>query len=99
MICLQTGKDRDDPKRLRYTTDEIYFKTPEEMAKAFVGHEEALKLTAEVADKCNLEIDFNRTYLPKFEIPENDESKTLDEYLKKLVYAGARQRFVGNPGR
>lgn len=93
LICLQTGKDRDDPKRLRYTTDEIYFKTQEEMTKAFPEYPDALKRTVEVAEKCNLEMDFGRTFLPKFDIPPNEDVTTLDDYLKKLAYAGGRKRF------
>lgn len=93
LICIQTGKDRDDPKRLRYSTDEIYFKSPEEMFRTFPDHHDALRLTVEVADKCNLEIPFDRTYLPVYEVPEEEGVETLDEYLEKLAYEGARSRF------
>jgi len=94
LICLQTGKDRDDPKRLRYTTNEIYFKSQSEMEAAFPEYNDALKRTVEVADKCNVEIDFSTTYLPKYEIPkEESEINTLDDYLVKLCYEGAKNRF------
>ncbi len=93
LICLQTGKDRDDPKRLKYTTDQIYFKNQAEMAAAFPDYADALARTAEVAEKCNLEIDFNVTHLPVYEIPSEDDSRDLDEYLEKITYQGARQRF------
>lgn len=93
LICLQTGKDRDDPKRLRYTTDQIYFKNRQEMEQTFPGFEEALDLTAEVAEKCGLVIDFEQIHLPKFNVPETESSRTLDDYLEKLVYEGARKRF------
>ncbi len=93
LICLQTGKDRDDPKRLRYSTDEIYFKSRDEMAAIFPDYEDALKRTAEIAEKCNVEIDFKQTYLPKFEIPAEEHVETLDDYLEKLTYEGAQNRF------
>ncbi|NIR49814.1 DNA polymerase III subunit alpha [candidate division KSB1 bacterium] len=93
LICLQTGKDRDDPKRLRYTTDQIYFKTQQEMAETFAGFSEALSNTADVANKCNLDLDFGTTYLPRFEIPENETVETLEAYLEKLAFEGARTRF------
>jgi len=93
LICLQTGKNRDDPKRLRYTTDEIYFKTQSEMENTFSGFEEALNTTADIADKCDLVIDFKTLYLPKYEIPEEEPCDVLDDYLEKLVYEGARKRF------
>ncbi|MCH8874902.1 DNA polymerase III subunit alpha, partial [candidate division KSB1 bacterium] len=93
LICLQTGKDRDDPKRLRYTTDQIYFKSQAEMAESFSEFQSALDITSEIAEKCNLELDFDTTYLPKFEIPENEGVDSLADYLKKLTYEGAKNRF------
>ncbi|MFQ5602035.1 MAG: DNA polymerase III subunit alpha [bacterium] len=93
LICLQTGKDRDDPKRLRYTTDQIYFKTQEEMAQTFAQYSEAISITADIADKCNLEFDFKVTHLPKFEIPADAEQTTLEDYLEYLTFQGARERF------
>jgi len=93
LICLQTGKDRDDPTRLRYTTDEIYFKSAEEMQTAFIQNEEALKLTAEVAAKCDLKLDFKKVYLPSYRIPQQDSNKTLDEYLEQLAWEGVKQRY------
>ncbi len=94
LICLQTGKDRDDPKRLRYSTNEIYFKTQAEMEATFPGLDDALKQTIEVAGKCNVDIDFGKTYLPKYDIPKEETTvHTLDDYLKKLCYEGAQKRF------
>lgn len=93
LICLQTGKDRDDPNRLRYTTDEIYFKSPEEMKATFPHHEEALSITEEIAKKCDLKLDFDKVHLPSFALPEDHKQKTLDEYLEMLAYEGLRQRY------
>jgi len=93
LICLQTGKDRDDPKRLRYSTDQIYFKSEVEMREAFPEYLDALDRTTEVAAKCNLELDCDVTHLPKYEIPATEKAETLDEYLRKLSYEGARKRF------
>lgn len=93
LICIQTGKDRDDPKRLRYGTDEIYFKNQSDMADTFPELSEALNMTAEIANKCNLNLDFDKTYLPKYEIPAHESATTLDAYLEKLAFAGAEDRF------
>jgi len=93
LICLQTGKDMNDPKRLKYTTDEIYFKTQAEMAATFPGFEDALNITAEIADKCGLLLDFDTTHLPVYEIPAEEDAESLDDYLEKLSYEGARKRF------
>lgn len=94
LICLQTGKDRDDPKRLRYGTDEIYFKTPDEMSEIFSEYPEALSMTSEIAEKCQLDLDFKTTYLPKFQIPSGESASSLEEYLETLSFAGAKQRFT-----
>ncbi len=93
LICIQTGKDRNDPNRLRYNTDQIYFKTEQEMQKAFAEFPEALRITEEIASKCHLLLNFDEKHLPKFHIPAEERVQTLDEYLEKIVYEGARQRF------
>jgi DNA polymerase-3 subunit alpha len=93
LLCLQTGKDRDDPTRLRYTTDEIYFKSREEMQAAFPDHPEALQLSAEIAAKCDVKLDFKTIYLPKFKIPEQHSEKTRDDYLELLAFEGVKKRY------
>ncbi|MFQ5629930.1 MAG: DNA polymerase III subunit alpha, partial [bacterium] len=93
LICLQTGKDRDDPNRLRYTTDEIYFKSEQEMAQLFPDHPGIVKLTKEVAEKCNVEIDFKTIHLPHFELPDEDKNLNLDEYLEKLTKTELLHRY------
>ncbi|MFQ5824040.1 MAG: DNA polymerase III subunit alpha [bacterium] len=93
LICIQTGKDRDDPNRLRYATDQIYFKTQEEMVKVFSEYSEAIATTSEITDKCNVVLNFDTTYLPKFYIPQYETVHTLEEYLEKLSFEGAKSRF------
>ncbi len=93
LICLQTGKDRDDPKRLRYSTDEIYFKTEEEMLQAFPECPDALYQTREIADKCDLKLEFGKPLLPKFQIPEEDKALDLNQYLEKLTRELCAQRY------
>ncbi|MDZ7290430.1 MAG: DNA polymerase III subunit alpha [candidate division KSB1 bacterium] len=93
LLCLQTGKDRDDPNRLRYTTDEIYFKSVEEMQASFPENPEALNLSVEIADKCNLELDFKSIHLPTFKIPEPHSNRSLDEYLEQLAFEGVKKRY------
>ncbi len=94
LICLQTGKDRDDPNRLRYTTDEIYFKSQAEMYDMFKGYEEALAITGDIANKCELKLDFSKVYLPTFELPAEHQGESLDDYLAVLAHAGLRQRYA-----
>lgn len=93
MLCLQTGKDRDDPQRLRYSTDQIYFKNSEEMAELFPDHPEVLSNTMEVADKCNLLLEFGKLHLPQFTLPADSSSHSLNDYLEKLAIAGLKKRY------
>jgi DNA polymerase III subunit alpha len=93
LLCLQTGKDYHDPNRMRYTTHELYFKTYKEMHELFADTPEVLSNTLEVAEKCNLDIDFDTYHLPHFEIPSDDESEDLNEYLTKLCWQGLRERY------
>lgn len=78
---------------LRYGTDQIYFKTQKEMISLFKDFPEAIASTIEISEKCNLELDLTRHYMPHFNIPEGDSSKTLDEYLEKLVFEGLKKRI------
>ena len=79
LLCIQTGKTITDPKRFRFSTDELYFKSPEEMARQFSYCPEALANTLEVADRCNLELTFGEHHFPIFPVPENESLETLFE--------------------
>lgn len=90
LITLNTGKDYDDPNRMKYTGQE-YFKSPQEMADLFPDNPEALEATQEIADKVE-EYDINsKPIMPIFEIP--DEFENDEAYLKHLTYEGAKMRW------
>ncbi|MEA1896095.1 MAG: DNA polymerase III subunit alpha [Bacteroidota bacterium] len=90
LICLNTGKDLDDPTRLKYTKQE-FFKTQEEMQELFSDIPEALENTADIADKVE-NYDMNHAPLmPDFPLP--DEFTNPDEYLRHLSYKGAEKRY------
>jgi len=90
LICLNTGKDLDDPTRIRYTRQE-WFKTQEEMQDVFSDRPEVLNQTIEVADKVEqYELDSNPV-MPYFPLPEDFDNE--DEYLKHITYEGARKRY------
>lgn len=93
LLCLQTGKDRDDPNRMRYNTDQLYLKSPEEMYTLFKDQPEAVERTLEVADKINLEIDLNQRYLPEFPLPNSHKDQTPDQYLEELAQNGLKKKF------
>jgi DNA polymerase-3 subunit alpha len=96
LLCLQTGGDRDSQDRLRYSTDQIYFKSAEEMAGLFADLPEAIENTVAIAEKCNVLLDLKSKHLPRFALPAGERAATLDAYLEKLVWEGVR-RCYGAP--
>jgi len=95
VLCIQTGTRLDDPKRMKIETDEIYFKSPEEMWAIFGELEEALLNTIEIANRVNLtlELDPTNIHLPHFDIPEPYSSGF--EMLSDLAFKGLKERFKG----
>jgi DNA polymerase-3 subunit alpha len=91
LLCLQTGSDLDDPRRFRFTTNELFFKTPDEMRALFPNDAEALANTVAIADRCDVQLREGALHLPRFPLPEGFESN--DDYLKHLAYQGAARRY------
>ena len=87
------GNTEIDIENLRYRTPEFYFKTQAEMIDLFKDYPEAIETTKEIADKCNLEIELGKLYMPDFPIPETSNAKTLDEYLTELVWEGIKRKY------
>ncbi|MDW8106788.1 MAG: DNA polymerase III subunit alpha [Armatimonadota bacterium] len=83
LLCVQTGSTLSDPKRLRFGTSEFYVKSAQEMALVFRDYPEALAHTLEVADRCNLKLEFGRVQLP---VPDVPEGKTAMQHLRDLCY-------------
>lgn len=81
LLCIQTNKLVNDPTRLRFGSDEFYFRSPDEMYRVFSHAPEALKNTVAVAERCNVDIEFGKTNLPVFKCPEGYTEST---YLRKL---------------
>ena len=92
-ICLGTGKDRNDPNRLRYATPEFYFKSQDEMHKLFKDVPGAIENTRKIAESIDFEINTGEYHLPNFPIPENESNKDPDDYLRKLVVDGAKSLY------
>lgn len=90
LMCIQMGKTVDDEDRMKMDCDQLYLKSEEEMTELFSYIPEALENTQKIADRCNVEIEFGKFHLPKFEIPNG---LTAYEYLKQLVYRGMRERY------
>ena len=90
LICIQTGKTVDEKNRLCYP-DGLYMKSPEEMQALFADLPDALERTLEIADKCNVELEFGKTYMPDFPIPAGYASS--DDYLTQLAQEGLERRY------
>ena len=93
LLCLQTGKKLADEDRMRYEGGQYYVKSPEEMAELFPYALQALENTQKIAERCNVEIEFGVTKLPRFDVPDG---YTSWEYLNKLCFEGLEWRY-GNP--
>ncbi|MBU4489246.1 MAG: DNA polymerase III subunit alpha [Actinobacteria bacterium] len=90
LLCIQTGKLLAEPSRMRFSTEEFYLKSPEQMAGLFPDFPEALANTVEIASRCNVEIPLDTVYLPRYEPPEGYD---LDSFLDHLAAEGIRERF------
>lgn len=93
LLCIQTGKKLSDENRMRYVGGQYYIKSEEEMRALFPYALEALENTQKIADRCNVEIEFGVTKLPKYDVPEG---YTSWEFLNKLCCEGLQERY-GNP--
>ena len=88
LLCIQTGKTVNDSERLKFRTDQLYFKPPEEMFEFFSDYPKALENTVRIADRCEVEFDFKTYHFPKFEAP--DEQSEAD-YFEQRVREGFNQ--------
>ncbi len=90
LLCIQTQTTLSDPNRMKFQTDEFYFKTPQEMKQRFSYCPESISNTIAITEKCNLELDFSQIHLPHFEVP-NGQSK--QEFLLDLCKEGLKKRY------
>ena len=93
LLCIQTGKKLSDTDRLRYTGGQFYLKSEDEMRELFPYAQEALDNTARIAERCNVDIEFGVTKLPRFDVPKGF---TASEYLRKLCEDGLKGRYGEN---
>ena len=94
LLCIQTGSTLNDPNRWKFSTEEFYVKTADEMARVFAEIPEACTNTVAVAEQCDVKLDFGSFHLPRYQVPE---SHTLNSYLEELARDGLRARY-GTPG-
>ncbi|RJP60545.1 MAG: DNA polymerase III subunit alpha [Ignavibacteriales bacterium] len=80
-------------KNLRYNTDQVYFKSADEMKEIFKNQKDAIENTLEIDGKIDLDLSFEKFHYPQFPIPEDSTAKNLDEYFEQLSYQGLLKRF------
>ena len=88
LLCIQIQKTINDNDRMQFPSDEFYLKSYEEMAELFP--QEVLRNTAEIAERCNVELDFNTVHLPEFKVPEGYEKS---QYFRKICSDGLKERY------
>lgn len=93
MLCINTGKFRSDPQRMQMDGREYHLRSPEEMYTKFVGLEDAVARSQEIADRVDIDLELGKRHFPVFYPPEE---KTPDEYLRELCLKGLRERYDGN---
>jgi len=89
MICIGTGANVTDEKRMHYVP-ELYFKSPEEMKALFPDHPEAVANTVKIADMCNLKLEFGKAKYPAF---KNPPGMTSEEHMRKICQEGLHKRY------
>jgi DNA polymerase-3 subunit alpha len=90
LLCIQTGKIVDQEDRLKFPNHGFYLKSRQEMERLFPELPEALENTVHIAEKCNVELDFDTIHLPYFELPDG---YTADSYLRELALKGLEERY------
>lgn len=90
LLCIQTGKTVHDTNRFKFSTDELFFKSPEEMKTAFSHSPEAIAETVKIADRCNLDLSFGEHHFPIFPLSDGE---TLDSMFEKSSRTGLEERL------
>ena len=92
LMCIQTGATIDEEDRMRFSNDQFYLKSEDEMRKIFANIPEACDNTAKIAERCNVTFTFGELHLPDFRAPDGLNNR---EYLRKLCQEGLEQRYPG----
>lgn len=95
LLCIQTGKKVSDEDRMRYEGGQFYLKSEDEMRKLFPYALQALENTHKIAQRCNVEIEFGVTKLPRYDVPEG---YTSWEYLNYLCTKGLNEKYPDDDG-
>lgn len=91
LLCVQTSTTMDDPKKMNYGSQQFFLKSQAQMYQTFKGHEGALARTREIADRCDLNLEFGRLAMPS--PGDTPEGMNAQSYLAKLAFEGMRRRY------
>ncbi|NCA66712.1 MAG: DNA polymerase III subunit alpha [Clostridia bacterium] len=91
LLCIQTGAYIDDEKRMRFSGDGFYMKSYDELLELFPNHQDALDVTLEIADKCNLQMPQKQSLMPYY-IP--DDGSSASDFLKKITWERVEERYT-----
>jgi len=91
LLCIQTGRTIHDPGRFHFESDQLYFKSPQEMKAAFAWCPEAIANTVKVAARCSLDLDLKKSYFPIFQVPEGE---SLDSLFEAAARDGMERRLL-----
>lgn len=91
LLCIGTGKTLDETNRMKFSCDEFYMKSAAEMSAMLPEYPEALANTLDVAEKCNVSMDFGDIILPVFKVPE---AHTTESFLRESCIAGLKTRYA-----
>ncbi len=91
LLCIQTGKTVDEVERMRFDAPEFYFKSADEMASCFADCPEALANSLKIAERCNIEWDFDQRHLPVYSLPEGIKA---NDYLREICYERLKKRYT-----
>lgn len=91
LLCMQTGKTLNDKKRLKFSSNDYYLKSPEEMRELFADVPEACDNTLKIAERCNVTLEFGKFQMPEFPLPEG--YKDAADYLRDLCYKKLPARY------
>ena len=90
LLCINTGRPRSDARRFRFEGNEFFIRSPREMYALFPQQAEAVKRSQEIANKCDIKLDFKKRHFPVFTPPEK---KTPEKYLRELCEIGLKERY------
>jgi DNA polymerase-3 subunit alpha len=90
LLCIQTNKTVNDTNRMRFSTDKLYFTSPEEMVERFKDYPDAVSMTGEIAEKCNVELELGRKHFPLYPIKKGE---TYNGLFEATARKGLEERF------